>query len=140
MRKPGAGQDKVQDAVALAAEVGHVFVATASSDGLPHLAAAGSMSLDDAGLVRVSEWFCPGTMANLAENRRVALVAWDRESDRGYQLLGRVAEVEELAVVDGYAGRAADEIPPQVERELVIDVERVLDFSQGPHSDRPEFK
>jgi len=37
-------------------------------------------------------------------------------------------------------GRTADEIAPQVERELVIDVERVLDFSQGPHSDRPEFK
>ena len=140
MREPTPGEEKVGAAVALAAEVGHVFVATASSDGLPHLAAAGSMSLDDAGLVRVSEWFCPGTMANLAENRRVALVAWDREADRGYQLLGRVAEVEELAFVDGYAARMGDEAAPQVERKLVIEVERVLDFSQGPHSDRPEFK
>jgi len=102
--EPGVGQDQVQDAVALAAEVGHLFIATASGDGLPHLAAAGSMSLDDAGLVRVTEWFCPGTMANLAENRRVSLVAWDREADRGFQLLGRVSEVEDLVVVHGYAG------------------------------------
>ncbi len=88
MREPGVGQENVRAAVALAAELGHVFIATASGEGLPHVAAAGSVPLDNAGDVRLTEWFCPGTIASLAKNRRVALVARDRESDRGYQLLG----------------------------------------------------
>ena len=86
----------------------------------------------------VSEWFCPGTMANLEENRSVAVVVWDAEKDRGHQLVGRVAKVRERSVVDGYVPEPGETGPPQVERELVIEVDQVLHFSQGPHSDEPE--
>lgn len=128
----------LEDAVALADEVGHAFVVTADGDGLPHLAAAGAVSLGTDGRVGVTEWFCPGTMANLEENRQVALVIWDPGSDRGYQLLGRVTEVKEQAVIDGYVPESTAQLAPQVERQLGIEVDEVLYFSQGPHSDEPE--
>jgi len=128
----------LEDAVALADEVGHAFVVTADGDGLPHLAAAGAVSLGTDGRVGVTEWFCPGTMANLEENRQVALVIWDPGSDRGYQLLGRVTEVKEQAVIDGYVPKSTAQLAPQVERQLGIEVDEVLYFSQGPHSDEPE--
>jgi hypothetical protein len=77
-------------------------------------------------------------MANLEDRRRIALVVWDPETDRGYQLLGRVTEVKEQAVIDGYVPEGAEGGPPQVERELIVSVEEVLHFSRGPHSDEPE--
>lgn len=86
----------------------------------------------------VAEWFWPGTMGNVEQNRSIAVVAWDAKRDRGHQLVGRVAEVREGAVVDGYVPQPRETAPPQVERELVIEVDQVLHFSQGPHSDEPE--
>jgi hypothetical protein len=131
-------RETLEDAVALGDEVGHAFVATADADGLPHLAAAGAISLETDGRVGVTEWFCPGTMANLEDSRQIALVVWDLETDKGYQLLGRVTAVEEQAVIDGYVPEAGKGAPPQIERELVISVDEILDFSRGPHSDEPE--
>jgi hypothetical protein len=131
-------QEALERAVALAKEIGHLFIATADADGLPHLATAGEISLKGAGRIAVSEWFCPGTMANLEDSKQIALVAWEPETDRGYQLLGQVVEVKEHAVMDGYLPEAAEQALPQVERELSISVDEVLHFSQGPHSDEPE--
>jgi hypothetical protein len=123
---------------ALAEAVGHVFVATAGEDGVPHLASAGRMRHAGGERVAVSEWFCPGTMANLEENRSVAVVVWNAEDDRGHQVVGRVEDVRERSVVDGYVPEPGETPPPQVERELIIGVEKVLHFSQGPHSDEAE--
>lgn len=131
-------QQLLEEATALAEEVGRVFIATAAADGLPHVATAGSISLEGVGRVAVSEWFCPGTMANLEDNSHIALVAWDPEADKGYQLLGRVVEIRDRAVMDGYAPETDEQALPQVERELEVRVEQTLHFSQGPHSDEPE--
>lgn len=130
--------EALEAAVALAGQVGHAFVATADARGLPHLAAAGAVSIAAADQVGVTEWFCPGTMENLDDNRQIALVIWDPEADRGYQLLGRVMEVKEQAVMDGYVPEEAEGTLPQVERELVIRVDEILHFRKGPHSDEPE--
>ena len=62
----------LNQAVALAQKLQHVFVATTDGKGLPHLAAAGKLVLASAGRVAVAAWFCPTTVANLQKNRRVA--------------------------------------------------------------------
>ena len=128
----------LEEVEALAQAVGHVFVATAGEGGVPHLASAGRVRRAGGGRVTVAEWFCPGTMANLQGNRSVAVVVWDPQEDHGHQLVGRVEEVRERSVVDGYVPQPGETAPPQVERELVIEVDEVLHFSQGPHSDEPE--
>jgi hypothetical protein len=131
-------EEAIRKAVALTERVGHVFVATANGEGVPHLAAAGELEIRPDGSVVVTEWFCPRTMDNLQGNRRVALVAWDSQSDSGYQLVGEVEAVNDLAMLDGYAGGEAPRAQPQVEWELVVRVDEALDFSQGPHSDEPD--
>ena len=126
-------------AVALAQKLQHIFVATADEAGLPHIAAAAKLSSLGEGRVAVAAWFCPGTMANLQENKRVSLVIWDSQKDLGYQLLGETEGVEELAMLDGYApGEEKEPSPPQVERKLIVRVERIIDFRHAPHSDREE--
>ncbi len=131
---PGVlGSGSLREAVALGERVGFVFLVTSSDDGIPHLAVAGRISGPGGARVVAKEWFCPITMANVRENPAVAMVVWDRTDDTGYQMVGRVVDVRDLAMVDGYA--PGQEPVPQVERELVIRVADVLRFRQGPHSD-----
>lgn len=129
-------EDTIQAAVVLGQKLKHVFVATADSEGLPHVAAAGRLSMGKDSLVTVAAWFCPGTVMNLRVNPRVSLVMWDAKADSGYQLLGNVEKMEETAIMDGYVpelrGRASS---PQVERALLVRVDKVIAFTHAPHSD-----
>jgi pyridoxine/pyridoxamine 5'-phosphate oxidase len=129
----------IHSAVALGQKLEHVFVATADAEGLPHVAAAGRISLGDEGLMTVSAWFCPGTVMNLRQNPKVSLVIWDEAADTGYQLLGKVEKVEETAMLNGYIPEKEGKDPsPQVERRLLIRVDKVTAFSHAPHSDMEE--
>ena len=129
----------IHSAVALGQKLEHVFVATADAGGLPHVAAAGRISLGDEGLVAVAAWFCPGTVMNLRQNPKVSLVIWNEAADTGYQLLGKVEEVEETAMLNGYIPeREGKDSSPQVERRLLVHVDKVIAFSHAPHSDVEE--
>jgi hypothetical protein len=128
--------EAVQLAVDLGAKLRLVFVATADAKGSPHIAAAGSISPASKGRVAVDAWFCPGTVANLEQNHHIALVVWDAIGDEGYQLLGEVEEMVEQSIMNGYVpGMEDSTAPPQVERRLLVRVEKVVRFSQAPHSD-----
>lgn len=88
----------------LAKKVGFVFMATAGAKGLPHVAAAAKISqIGDIECVAMEAWFCPGTLANLQVNRRIALVVWDAKTDKGYQLVGESIKIEDIALMNGYA-------------------------------------
>jgi len=131
--------DIIQSAIILGQKLGHVFVATADSKGLPHVAAAGRLSLGTDGLLTVAAWFCPGTVVNLEHNTKVSLVVWDAAADTGYQLLGNVEKVEETAMLDGYLPEMESTGPsPQVERQLFVKVDKVIGFSHAPHNDLEE--
>ncbi len=123
----------------LATKVGHILVATADSEGWPHVAAAGRLALTPEKHVVVTEWFCPGTMANLQANPQLSLVVWDSTADVGYQLIGELEEIKDLGVLDGYAPQVEGKTPvPQVERQLLVHIDRVLEFKRAPHADVEE--
>ena len=129
----------LKQAAALAQKLGHIFVATADASGMPHIAAAGEMNYLPENSVAVSAWFCPGTLANLEQNRSVSLTVWDEPADSGFQILGRVENIKEKAVMNGYWPEIEASDPmPQVERSLEVAVSRVLAFSHAPHSDVEE--
>ena len=126
----------IDSAIRLAEKLEHIFVATADAGGTPHVAAAGKLSPAAGDRVAVSAWFCPGTLANLQHNKQIALVVWDSANDHGFQLLGVVEQIEELAVLNGFAPEIEESAPiPQVERRLHVRVDRVIGFSHAPHSD-----
>ncbi|MGE5310631.1 MAG: hypothetical protein ACM3MN_02715 [Nitrospirota bacterium] len=68
MKAKATGHERLKQALALAETVKTVLVATADSDGCPHVAAAGKIEALPDGRVAVSEWFCPGTVSNLEKN------------------------------------------------------------------------
>lgn len=129
----------IKQAVELARKLGHIFVATADAEGLPHVAAAAAMDYVAADTVTVSAWFCPGTLSNLEQNRRVSLIVWDEKNDSGFQLVGRVENIIEKAVMNGFLPETEGVTPiPQVEKTLEVAVNRVIAFSHAPHSDLEE--
>jgi hypothetical protein len=129
----------IQRAVKLAQKLRHVFVATADKTGLPHVAAASRISLVSDAKIAVSEWFCPGTLENLDQNRLISLVIWDSASDTGYQLLGEVEKMKAEAVVNGYAPELEKKAPmPQAEWKIIVRVDKIIDFTHAPHSDIEE--
>jgi uncharacterized protein len=128
--------DVLRGVVDLARRIGHVYVATADVGGMPHITVAGSLEQSGKDTVLIKEWFCPGTIANLKMNRAIALAAWDVGTDTGYQVLGFVERVDDLAVADGYDPQVEErQATPQIEKQLVIRVEKVLDFTLTPHYD-----
>jgi hypothetical protein len=123
----------------LASKVGYVYISTADSRGWPHVAVAGRLANVRENHVVLTEWFCPGTMNNLQVNPRIALVVWDASSDKGYQLLGELEEIKELGILDGYSPNVeAKTNVPQVERQLLVHIDKILDFKRAPHTDMVE--
>jgi len=131
-------RELLDEVVALAHETGFICLATANAEGMPHITAAGLLKRGAQDELLIKEWFCPGTVANLQTNNGVAVAVWDLHRDVGYQLLGHVERMEDLAVTDGYAPQVESEhVLPQVEKQLVIRVEKILDFTLAPHCDVP---
>ena len=128
--------ESLNAAVELAEKLEHVFVASADSSGMPHVAAAAKLNQTSKDHVAVTAWFCPGTVANLSENRRISMVVWDAPSDKGYQLLGLVKKIEEVAMMNGYSPEIDEAtVMPQVKNRLLVRVDKVISFSHAPHSD-----
>ena len=131
--------ESIKQAVALGKKLGHIFVATADAEGLAHVAAAAAINQVAENRVDVAAWFCPGTLVNLQHNRRISLVVWDADTDTGYQMLGRVENIGEQAMMNGYMPEPEDATPlPQIERVLQVKVAKVIAFSHAPHSDVEE--
>lgn len=129
----------IEKALALADKLKHVFVTTADPKGLPHVAAAGKIRVVSNGRVEVSSWFCPVTVTNLKHNHRISLVVWDPVEDTGYQLVGEVEKMGESAFLNGHAPELDGSSPsPQVERQLLVRLDKVFSFSHAPHSDVEE--
>lgn len=128
--------NKLKQAAELAGKTGCVFIATADGAGVPHIAAAGQVEQTDHDCLTVSEWFCPGTVKNLQTNRAVTIVVWDKDSDVGLQLLGRLTSVKNIGILDGFMPDMDRTGPqPQEEKQLRIRIEKILCFKRGPHSD-----
>lgn len=128
--------ERIEKAVELAEKIGSVYVATADQSGTPHIAAAGKVELLGQESLAVTEWFCPGTITNLQQNKNISIVVWDDDTDTGYQMIGQLQESHDVGILDGFYPKLESQAPlPQVETQLLIQVERVIDFRLGPHSD-----
>ncbi len=129
----------IKKAALLASKIGYVLVATSDARGWPHVGVAGKIANPRDNHIAVTEWFCPGTMSNLQANPKMSIVVWDSLSDTGFQLLGELEEIKELGIIDGYSPEVeSQKRVPQVERQLLVHIDKVLEFKRAPHSDIPE--
>jgi len=114
------------------------YVATSDMNGQPHIAVEKGLKMIGGKYLGFDAWFCKKTVENLRNNPKIAIAIFDPLSKKGYQFSGRIVGIEDGAMLNGFSPeleKKEKEIP-QVESRLKIEIEEVLDFSTGPHSDR----
>ena len=125
--------DRVKAAIKIADKLQYFFIATADLQGVPHVATAGEMKLKNPGELEVSFWFCPKTMDNLTDNKHISLIIWDAKENSGYQLLGKVEDIQMAQILDGYI--EGEETLPQSRWFLTVRVDTVMEFIHALHND-----
>jgi len=115
---------------------GTAVVASTDSGGQPHLALGTVCKGDDGDLLSFENWLCCQTLDNVRENPCVAVGVIAPEERIGYQFGGRVVNMIEVAIMDGYQPEAKPAADLQVMTRLVIRVEKVAAFCEGLHIDR----
>jgi general stress protein 26 len=115
----------------------HAYVASASESGHPHLGAGREIEVPDPVHVVFKAWSCHTTLANVRHNPRVAVTLVDPCTGVGYQLTGYVEESHDTAILNGFAPEREEPGLPQIQTRFMVRVEEVMEFSPGPHSDRP---
>ncbi len=124
-------------AVEFGEKLQHICITTADRKGLPHVAAADGIRLGEEGSFHLTGWYCETTARNLEENPLISVVLWDPDTDVGYQVLGEVEAIREMATMDGFLPEMEDvQSLPRVERELLVRAKDVLLFCHAPHTDR----
>ncbi len=115
------------------------LIATADSEGHPHMTAAHGLHVGPGRRVEIIDWFCPGSVHNIRENSHVSIVVWDQNEDRGYQLHGEVEKVAQQGVLDGYSPQTENRPPePQIRRQVTVHLTHATEFRREPHIDREE--
>lgn len=118
----GAKQE-LNDATELAGRSDCIFLATVDKNGLPSLTPVEHCRPANEDRVFVNAWMQNPPLATGAGN--IALLIWDTQQERGFQLTGRAVHTDEAAVLDGYAQVESREQFAQVEREILIEIDSV---------------
>lgn len=114
-----------------------IFIATTDSSGQPHLAIGKQVTFSGDSLMIFENWFCPSTLQNIACNSHVSIVAVLPDSGKGYQMLGSVIRSVDAAILNGYDPAVNMPETPQVLTRFTVKVEKILEFTNGIHSDLP---
>lgn len=129
-------RESLNQAMEMAKRMGYVFLATADSMATPHMSIVQPISLDNQDRLKLMGWICQYTLNNLEENPKVAVIIWDAVKDTGFQLVGTMENMQQVAMLDGYApGLEEKKHFPQIEWEILVRVEHILNFQKVPHID-----
>lgn len=112
------------------------WVATATADGIPNATPKGSIKVLDDEHVVFADLFSLKTRANLMENPKVAVIAVDEATYKGYQIKG-IAEVLDCGPLFDRMVEELKKVPkqfPKLSYAVRIKVESVYDQSVGPNA------
>jgi hypothetical protein len=72
-------------------------------------------------------------------NPRLSVVIWDSNTDAGYQIIGELEAIKDIGILDGYSHKSqVTPSIPQVERQLLLHIDKILEFKRSPHTDLEE--
>jgi len=123
----------LKEVISFSKNIEYVFISTSGKEGVPVIDTVKTIELISGNKILIKEWLCDCTAINLNENKNCNLLAWDEETDAGYQLTGKVSEMQTLAFLEGYeVGQKDSKTLPQVLWRIIIDIESVGEFSHAP--------
>lgn len=112
-----------------------VPVATASADGVPNVALVGLLKILDDETILLADNFFNKTEANIKENPKIALVVYDNQSKKAYQMKGSLEILTSGTIYDDMVewvhSRNAN-LPAKA--AVVMHVEEVFNTMSGKHA------
>lgn len=113
----------------------YVLLATVDESGTPRLTPVEECTQAGEGRLSIRAWVEVPPLNDRGGRSRMVLLLWD-EQGRGYQLTGHALESLETAMLNGLAQVEQEIHFPQVERDILMQVESVEDFHLA-HSPLP---
>jgi predicted pyridoxine 5'-phosphate oxidase superfamily flavin-nucleotide-binding protein len=124
MQKPS---EKLELAMQMAERARYVLLATVDESGTPRLTPVEECSPAGEGRLSIRAWVEVPPLHDRGGRSGMVLLLWD-EHGRGYQLTGRALQSLDTAVLNGLADVEQQTHFPQVERDILMQVESVEDF------------
>jgi predicted pyridoxine 5'-phosphate oxidase superfamily flavin-nucleotide-binding protein len=110
-------------------------VATASKTGVPNVCFVGRLKFVDDETLMIMDNYFNKTRANLKENPRVAVLCYDAEIKKSYQIKGKVQVVSSGKIhEEGQAWMHGINPKLPTKATVLIKVEEIFDSSSGPEA------
>ena len=112
-----------------------VPVATASADGVPNVALVGLLKILDDETILLADNFFNKTEANIKENPKIALVVYDNQSKKAYQMKGSLEILTSGTIYDDmveWVHSKNANLPAKA--AVVMHVEEVFNTMSGKHA------
>lgn len=119
--------DRWEQVVQMTERTRHILLATVDEMGAPRLTPVEECTPAGEGRLAVRAWIDIPPLENRGGSSRMTLLLWD-EQDMGFQLVGHAVGEMDTAVLDGLTEIEEQTHFPQVERDIVMQVESVEDF------------
>ena len=108
-----------------------------SSENQPHAAISKDIKLTKDNKLTISSWFCLTTLKNVRKNPRLSIAVWDESTDKGFQVLGFSEKINDIKMLDGIIPDDNGGELPNTEREIIMNVEYILEMKHSAHTDQP---
>lgn len=108
-----------------------MLLTTVNEAGEPSFTPVQEYRLTDETRVSIKAWTDIPLPENTEGHDNVALLIWNTSESRGYQLGGHTIRSRTTAVLDGYAEIEEHEHFPQVQREILMEVDSIEDLHFG---------
>ena len=119
--------DKLEQAMQMIGRARHVLLATVDETGTPRLTPVEECTRTGEGRLSICAWVDVPPLENRGGQSRMTLLLLD-EQGQGYQLTGHTLGSHDTAVLDGLTEIEEHTHFPQVERDILMQIESVEDF------------
>jgi predicted pyridoxine 5'-phosphate oxidase superfamily flavin-nucleotide-binding protein len=110
-----------------------IAIATASKGGIPNVIYIAFLKILDDENIMIGDNYFNKTAANLAENPRIAIICYDKEAKRSFQIKGSVkvhASGPHFEEMKKWVMEANPKLPAKA--AVMVKVEEVFESSGGP--------
>jgi len=126
-----ATAQELEQIIRVARRSRQMLLTTVNEAGEPSFTPVQECRLTDETRVSIKAWTDIPLPENTGGHDNVALLIWNTSENRGYQLGGRTIRARTTAVLDGYAEIEEHEHFPQVQREILMEVDSIQDLHFG---------
>jgi len=120
---------KLKESILQAQRSGWVKLITRDKRGVPFVEHFGRIDLLTEMHVALRGWFFPKTLYNLHDNKELCIIIWDTGAKKGFELLGRLVMIDDLAHANGRLSNDTLRIP-QSKKQMVVAIKKLIELDQ----------